>query len=159
MESSNIKFWSRCILIAILFFIIALIGASCDAQKRVARIIDRHPELAKDTFLLDYDTAYFSVPAVRKDSVVHISSFMHDTIFLKQDRLTVKTYVYNDSVYIEGECDEIHDTVFSIEKIPYKQVLYPEEKLEWWKWLLIGFVLYLIGKEIVLWRQKRGSSQ
>lgn len=155
----NLKTWSRLILVFVLFSIIAVSLISCDPHKRLANLLEKNPELIKDTSLIDYDTTVFHVPAVRKDSVVHISSFMHDTIYLKQDRLSVKTYVYNDSVYIEGECDEIIDTVFSVERIPYKQILYPEEKTEWWKWLLIGFILYLIGKEIVLWRRKKGSSQ
>lgn len=154
----NLKKWSTGILVVVFLWIVFCL-VSCDPHKRLANLLEKNPELTKDTSLIDYDTTVFYVPSVRKDSVVHINSFMHDTIYLKQDRLSVKTYVYNDSVYIEGECDEIIDTVFSVERIPYKQILYPEEKMEWWKWLLIGFVLYLIGKEFVLWKRKKDSSQ
>lgn len=128
----------------------------CSAEKHLANFLKRHPEFVNDTSLVDYDTTVFHVPAVRKDSVVHIRSFMTDTIYLKQDRLSVKTYVYNDSVYIEGECDEIRDTVFSVERIPYKQIVYPEEGFDFKQWLLIGLVLFLI---IVVWRTRKVSSQ
>jgi hypothetical protein len=146
--------WARWILIGICAFLVFCL-VSCSAQKQLARVLKRHPELVNDTSLIDYDTTIFHVPSVRKDSVVHIKSFMTDTIYLKQDRLSVKTYVYNDSVYIEGECDEITDTVFSVERIPYKQIVYPEDKFEWWKWLLIGFVVYLVLKDL-FYARKRG---
>jgi hypothetical protein len=135
--------WSRLILIFI-FALITLVICSCDANKQLARLIKKHPELVRDTTLTDYDTTVFHVPAVRKDSVVHISSFMTDTIYLKQDRLSVKTYVYNDSVYIEGECAEIIDTVFSVEQIQVPYVVNsPKQEASFWVMIAVAVLLLL----------------
>ena len=70
----------------------------------------------------------------------------------------VKTYVYNDSFYIEAECSEIIDTVFSVERIPYKYIVSVSKPLEWWKWMLIGFIVYLVYKEYRTWAQIRAKN-
>ncbi len=135
--------WPRIILVCLLGWVIFAVS-SCDAHKQLSRLIKKHPELVRDTALTDYDTTIFHLPSVRKDSVVHIRSFMTDTIYLKQDRLSVKTYVYNDSVYIEGECAEIIDTVFSVEEIRVPYVVASENQNGWLQWLLDNFIALLI---------------
>lgn len=137
---------ARGILIMVVLWLTACIMFSCSAERQLARLIKKHPELVKDTSIVDYDTTVFHLPAVYADSVVTIRSFMTDTIYLKQDRLTVKTYVYNDSVYIEGECAEIIDTVFSVEQIKVPYVVYQESQLsQWVLWIAIAAAGFLIA--------------
>jgi len=92
------------ILIALLF--------SCSPQKRLNRLIKKHPELVKiDTIVVRdtiRDTINVTTELVKIDTIFSLNK-IHDTITITKDNLTIRYYhdTVHDNVYISGECDTI----------------------------------------------------
>lgn len=118
---------------------IALALTCCKTpQQKLSKLVDKYPELTKDTSIVDYDTTIIDIPAVYTDSIIKLSSLRHDTVYITEDRLRIKTFVHKDSIYISGECIGIKDTIISIEKIPYKYVLNKIKRGLSWHWVIIS---------------------
>ena len=147
---STARFFFCCIILCFV--------CSCTPQKRLANLVKRHPELLRDTMITDIDTTFINIPAVHTDSVVHINTFKTDTIIIQKDRLRIKTYVYKDSVFIEGECMGIKDTIVSIEEIRVPYVVNQQEKFPWWKWVVLGVIAYFVFKELRSWKRTSQSN-
>lgn len=111
--------------------ILILLLCSCSAEKKLNKLIAKHPEL-RDTIyvhdtltteLIRADTTFVSVPG--------------DTVRVDNGKLHIK-YVRlpGDTVWLEGQCDP--DTVITttiVERIgPTKTV----NKIPFWIWLLVG---------------------
>ena len=120
--------------------------AGCSPQKKLQRLIKKHPELVRDTTIQDIDTFIINVPKVSNDTVINLHSVTHDTLILEKERLRIQTYYnhHTDSLYIYGECEEIIDTVTRTEQIKVPYVVNNEDKFPW-KWLILiisGSVIY-----------------
>jgi hypothetical protein len=130
--------------------------ASCTPQKRLANLIKRHPELVRDTTITDYDTTIIDIPAVHQDSVVHINTFTHDTVIIEKERLRIKTYVHKDSVFIEGECMGIKDTIVSVEEIKVPYIVNSHRSMSLWEKCMIALIILLainaLYKAYVRWK-------
>lgn len=132
------------ILIALLF--------SCSPQKRLNRLIKKHPELVKiDTIVVRdtiRDTINVTTELVKIDTIFSLNK-IHDTITITKDNLTIRYYhdtVY-DNVYISGECDTIWIEVPFEKIVEYKvpcDNVVVEENIQWWYWLLL-LLLFLIA--------------
>lgn len=108
----------RWIWILGLIVIMAVVASSCSPEKRLARIVDKHPELLRKDTLTLRDTIY-RAGSVR-DSVFIFSG---DTVYIRNDRQEIK-YFYNTTNqhhYIKGEVKG--DTVFYEKKVPYEKVV------------------------------------
>lgn len=120
---------------AILCTFAAFTLVSCDPNKRLTRLLARHPELRDTVYITD--TVEAIVEYVHGDTVFR--SVPGDTVTLWKDRLRVK-YVDmpGDTVYLSGEC--LSDTI----RVPYRvevPVVQPTrtvEKMPWWvPWALL----------------------
>lgn len=129
--------------------IVALFFSGCSVEKRLARMVKNHPELLRDTVLIDYDTTIIDIPAVHTDSVVHINTFKSDTIIIEKEHLRIQTVYRNDSVFITGDCFGIKDTIVSMEEIHTKYIVNKEKESFFWLYMIsIGIALILIYKEL-----------
>jgi hypothetical protein len=78
-----------------IFFTLLIVLASCSAQKRLNRIVDRNPELIqKDTViyydtLIIRDTIFFSIPEINLDTSLSIQTLITPTI-IKKGKLTIE---------------------------------------------------------------------
>lgn len=122
----------------ILFIICVILLVGCSPQRKLSRLIKKHPELVRDTTIEDIDTFFINVPKVTTDTIFSINSITHDTMIIQKERLRIKTY-YNhttDSLYIFGECDEIIDTIIQTEtiKVPY---IVNKEETNYLKWIIL----------------------
>ena len=96
----------------ILFVILLAFLFSCSPQKRLNRLIKKHPELVKvDTIVVRdtiRDTINVTTELVKIDTIFSLKE-IHDTITITKDNLTIRYYhdTIHDNVYISGECDTI----------------------------------------------------
>jgi hypothetical protein len=127
------------------FIILLAILFSCSPQKRLNRLLKKHPELIQTDTIWKTDTVI--VEAVKIDTTF---KFKHDTITIVEDRLTVKTFFnYHDStIYISAKCKS--DTI--IREIPVQvQTVTAKNTIDWNLILLIilGILVF-----IALFRKK-----
>ena len=124
---------------------IILILASCSPQKRLNRLVKKHPELIKVDTLSVHDTIH--TETIKADTVFKDTTFLRllrDTITVVNDRLRINTYHYRDSIFIEGEC--IGDTIIREIRVPYKYIQ-PVTKTKTPAYmiiLLLGLIIILI---------------
>jgi len=124
-------------------FILLLLLSSCTPQRRLERLLKKHPELTHVDSVIIRDTIRITVPKVRIDTVVEIEE-LWDTIYLEKDQLTVKVWRdrYN-KVYIQGQCDTVFVEKIIDRKVPVK--IYEETPL--WKkvfyWILAIIIAFL----------------
>ena len=101
-----------------LLFLICMVG--CSPQKRLDRLVEKHPYLFKSRIDTVVDTVVIITPTVKTDTI--FSSVPGDTVTITKDKLTVKyVKLAGDSVYIEGECKS--DTVVKVVKLPCEQLV------------------------------------
>ena len=138
-------------LIYILLLITLII--SCTPQRRLERLLRKHPELTSVDSITIHDTIRVIVPEVHLDTVVTLQQ-LYDTVYLEQEQLKVKVWIdrYN-KVYIQGKCDTVYIDKIVTRKIPIR--IY--EKTPLWKkiinWIFVflliitvGYTLYKVAK-------------
>ena len=124
-------------------FILLLLLSSCTPQRRLERLLKKHPELTHVDSVIIRDTIRITVPKVRIDTVVEIEE-LWDTIYLEKDQLTVKVWRdrYN-KIYIQGQCDTVFVEKIIDRKVPVK--IYEETPI--WKkvfyWILAIIIAFL----------------
>lgn len=121
---------------------ILLLISSCATQKSVERYLKKNGgTIAVDsTFVVD--TLTFITEKVYTDSV--FSTHTKDTVIIRKDNLTIKTFVYKDSIYVYGQCDT--DTVTIIQERWVGNTLTLEESKNWFEknWLILVLFSVLI---------------
>ena len=119
-----------------------LMACSCNPQKRLNRIISKHPYLAKDSTYIIHDTT-----VTKAFSFDTLYNFTHstDTVYLKQHNVTVKAYHYHDSIYIGATVKA--DTIYKTITLPTKQfnVNVGERKKWLFLWIGIAGTLFLLA--------------
>jgi hypothetical protein len=138
-------------LIYILLLITLII--SCTPQRRLERLLRKHPELTSIDSITIHDTIRVIVPEVHLDTIVTLQQ-LYDTVYLEQEQLKVKVWMdrYN-KVYIQGKCDTVYIDKIVTRKIPIR--IY--EKTPLWKkiinWIFVflliitvGYTLYKVAK-------------
>jgi hypothetical protein len=126
-----------------LIYIIALIALviSCTPQRRLERLLRKHPELTSIDSITIHDTIRVIVPEVRVDTIVTLEQ-LYDTVYLEQEQLKVKVWMDKyHKVYIQGKCDTVYIDKIVTRKVPIR--IY--EKTPMWKKILNWiFALLLI---------------
>ena len=123
-------------------FILLIFISSCSAQWHLKKAIKKDPTLVQVDTLRVTDIDTFITETVQHDTSFFMS---RDTTIIVKDRMTIKHYIHDSTVYIEGEC--LGDTIIKTEVIemPVEKVVYNES---WFpKWFLIiiaGLVVYAI---------------
>lgn len=130
--------------------LVLILLISCTPQRRLERLLRKHPELTSIDSITIHDTIRVIVPEVHLDTVVTLQQ-LYDTVYLEQEQLKVKVWMdrYN-KVYIQGKCDTVYIDKIVTRKIPIR--IY--EKTPLWKkiinwifvFLLIITVIYTIYK-------------
>ena len=145
MISINPKTFSRVILGIIALFIIICL-ASCVNQRSVARWIDKNGGLVTIDSTHYIDSIEFITQRTEVDTVFSIHRT--DTMIIRKDNLTIKTFVYKDSIYVYGEVEA--DTVIKIVDrwIPNQlSIDKPAERfrlMDWVHLIVAAFILLLL---------------
>ena len=121
---------------------ILLILSSCATQRSVERYIRKNGGTIHVDSTFVTDTLTFITNKVFTDSV--FSTHTKDTVIIRKDNLTIKTFVYKDSIYVYGECDT--DTVTIIQDRWVGNTLTLEESKNWFEknWLILIMFTVLI---------------
>jgi hypothetical protein len=121
---------------------VLLLLSSCVTQRGVERYIKKNGGIVNVDSTFVTDTLTFISQKVYTDSV--FSTHTKDTVIIRKDNLTIKTFVYKDSIYVYGECDT--DTVTIIHERWVGNQLSIEEKTNWFErnWLILVLFSVLI---------------
>ena len=141
----------------ILCFTVLLLLAHCSPQKRLHRLITKHPELIQLDTIIVQDSVF--VPGVKIDTVFHLLE-LKDTVFISKDNLQIQLVEINDTVYLDAEVKA--DTVVIIKEISVEKLAYVEP-IEWyikiWDnlsfWVIILFICVLIRKVTLFFSKER----
>jgi len=104
--------------------ILILASLSCTPQRRIERILKKHPYLLtqKDTVVVS-DTVRITIPGTQKDTFFQVQRLI-DTVTIVQDQLKVKMWMVHDTVFVDAECDTITQTVVRTIKVPQDKFVY-----------------------------------
>lgn len=120
------------------YIILIIFLCSCSPQKRIDRIVRKHPELlTKDTIKIR-DTLI--TKSVNTDTIFNIN---FDTINIEKEKLKVQLIRINDTIQVFAECKE--DTIY-FEKIIEVDKIQVNEKNNYLIWLILLIIILLIVK-------------
>jgi|688.fasta_scaffold155226_2 hypothetical protein len=122
------------------YLILLLFLSSCTPQKRLERLIRKHPELVRVDSVKIIDTIITQSVSIDTMQVMNT----YDTFIVNRDRLTVQVIRHQDSIYVYGKC--AGDTVVLERKIPVRIIEVKEStSVPWWVYVFLILVL------VVLW--------
>lgn len=134
------------------YLLILLIFLSCSPQKRMSRLLKKHPELIST---VDVDTTI-------RDTIIELDTFItkehRDSFIIKSD-----TIIETHRITIERIKDKFHiilkpdtfislDTIYYTKEVKVKGKVVTITELPKWFWYLISFFIGLIL--FVLWGKK-----
>lgn len=128
----------------LIFVILALTTLGCSGEWHMKRAI------AKDPSLLEKDTITFtdSVHVVTKE-ITHDSTFLvsKDTVTIVKDKLTIRHFYHNDSVWIYGECASDTIVEWRTVEVPVQTITIEEDWLDKVNRFALryGLVLFLLA--------------
>ena len=122
----------------ILITLSILFLASCSPQRRLHRLVTKHPELSRIDTIKIQDTVI--VPGVKTDTLFH-SSALKDTITITKEKLQIRLIEINDTIYLNAKVEP--DTVILTKEIIVDRIIYTEPQKWFSKYLKAG-LLWLI---------------
>lgn len=137
-----------------ILFLLALLCA-CSPQKRINRILNRHPELKRDTVLTYYDTV--KIPGFRTDTLVNWHS-TRDTIIINKNNIITKVFVHKDSVFIgQTGSPRIIKKHF---KVTIPRIVYEINDTKRWQffWIgaaVLGFIIIVLVVVLFIYGPKK----
>jgi hypothetical protein len=143
------------LIILCLFFILSVILlCGCSPEKRLARLVSKHPELISKDTIYKTDTTF--ITGYEHDTIIK-AGVTPDTIVIREKHMTVKYYNDGKNVYIKGKVD----TFFVTKKIPYivnsvsvkplnrkeRFVMWVADNLAWL--ILVAMFLFWLVKRLI----------
>jgi hypothetical protein len=136
------------------YLIIILLLASCTPQKRLARLVKKNPELIRVDTVTVTDTFTIITPRTQIDTFYSIKQLI-DTVRLEKENLRILTYLKNDTIYLDAECDTLVVEKIRTVKVPTKTIEVKDESFwqsRWFKFLFIVIfvallIRYLLSKQ------------
>ena len=128
------------------YLLIILLLASCTPQKRLARLVKKNPELIRVDTVTVTDTFTVIAPRTHIDTFYSIKRLV-DTVRLEKENLKVLTYLKNDTIYLDAECDTLVIEKVRTVKVPAKTIEVKKENFwdsRWFRFLFIVIFVVLI---------------
>jgi hypothetical protein len=132
----------------LLFIITVLLLYSCSPQKRLHKLVTKHPELTRIDTIKIQDSVF--VPGIKADTVFHFS-VLKDTIIITKEKLQIQLIEINDTIYLNAKVEP--DTIIITKEIPIQRILHiePEKwyitiwnKFKFWLFYILSFIVLLI---------------
>lgn len=132
------------VLSFVLFVVLCL--TSCSSAWHIQRAIAKNPDLLERDTVVVRDTVSAFSERVEIDSVFMVST---DTVIIIKDNLTIRHFIRNDSVFIQGECDSVEIYIPYEVKVPFETIHY-DKSSDIWKYLtlLLGG---MVGAGLLIW--------
>ena len=130
----------------LLMLVMVALCVGCSPQRRLARLVERHPEVLRADTITVRDTV--AVPGVMADTAVPWDvardtwAVGRDSVFLERGRLEVVVRRVHDTLFIRGKCKA--DTVFIRRKIPFTKIVVQEPRKLWVLWGVIGLLVAMV---------------
>ena len=132
-----------------LSIILVLTLLSCSPQKKLHRLLKKHPELLQTDTIKINDSIF--IPEIRIDTIFHYST-LKDTIVITKENLKIKILEHNDTVYLDASVKS--DTVVIVKEIPVEKLAYVEP-VKWyvrvWDNFSVWMIAMLVGFIFGLW--------
>ena len=136
----------------LLLIISFVLLAACSPQRRLARLVEHHPELKTADTLCITDTV--TLPGVTADTAVPVS-VISDPVIVERERLQIIIRKVRDTLYIRGKCKP--DTVIIRRQIPVERIhiIRPDNRsalIRRIPWIVVGMIavivlaIYLLSK-------------
>ena len=132
----------------LLFIAVLLLLVSCSPQKRLHRLITKHPELTRIDTIKIQDSVF--IPGTNIDTVFR-SSLLHDTVTITQEKLKIKLIEKNDTIYLNANVEP--DTIIITKEIPVQKIVHIESekwyitiwnKFKFWLFYVICFTALIL---------------
>ena len=107
--------------ILIIFSILLL--ASCSPQRRIHRLVSKHPELSRVDTIKIQDTVI--VPGPKIDTAFH-ASVLKDTLIITKEKLQIRLLKIKDTIYLDAEVEP--DTVILTKEIFVDRIVHIESE-------------------------------
>lgn len=133
------------------YLLIILLLASCTPQKRLARLVKKNPELIRIDTVTVTDTFTVITPRTQIDTFYSIKQLI-DTVRLEKENLRVLTYLKNDTVYLDAECDTLVIEKIRTVKVPTKTIEVKKDSFwdsRWFRFLFIVIFVALLVKYLL----------
>ena len=124
-----------------------LLFASCSPQRRLHRLVTKHPELSQTDTIKIQDTII--VPGINTDTVFS-SSLLHDTVTITKENLQIKLIEINDTIYLDAVVEA--DTVIIINEILVDRVVHVEPEKWWIEYWWVIVILFGIIIVVILFK-------
>ena len=120
-------------------FLILISLYSCSPEKRLSRLIRKHPELITKDTLYIHDTIRLASHSI--DTI--IQNVIGDTVRIEDSVMVIKYVNNGKTVYIKGEVKERNVVVEK--KVPYEKIVAVTKEVKPWyvKYLLWWLILTL----------------
>ena len=142
VEKSFKRYIVQVLTVALLF--------SCSPQKRLNRLVKKHPSLVELDTIKIIDTVI--TPTIQHDTTTVFKVSTHDTV-INNEKVFLKYFYDTLTREIHHEYICFGDTIIQEKIIPIEKIVYKE--INWWEKyqsliyiLLIGFVLLVIYKRL-----------
>ncbi len=132
-----------------IIFVLCIMILACSPQKKLRRLIKKHPELKNEVVTVEvvrHDTVI--VAPITADSVFSADL---DTVYIEKDNLRIRYIRVRDSIYLEGKY--LGDTIPRIDTVVVEvPIVVSREPTIWeevrgWLWLMILIVLGIVFRK------------
>ena len=125
---------------AIYLILVIIIFSSCSPQRRLDRLVTKHPELTRIDTIKIQDSVF--VPGTNLDTVFR-ASLLYDTVRITQEKLQIQLIERNDTIYLNATVEP--DTIIITKEIPIQKIIHIKPQ-KWWieYWWVWGLVLLLV---------------
>jgi hypothetical protein len=117
------------------FIILLILLSSCSSRWHLKRAIKKDPTIVQVDTIMVTDSVHVVTPFVSTDTIFKLSK---DTVTIVKDRLTMRHYYHNDSVYLYGECESDTIVKWKTFEVQTEKVVYNEPWFPRWMWIIIA---------------------
>ena len=137
-KSSNLQIFKFSNL-QILFILLVVSFTACSPQRRIERIVARHPELRMADTLLLPDTLVTA--AIAADTAIPLAR-LSDTVAVTRNRLEILLISRRDTIHVRGTCKA--DTIVRVLRVPVEKIKLVSAEGGWLgkvSWIVLGLVV------------------
>ena len=122
-----------------LLILLAFSFTACSPQRRIERIVARHPELRMADTLLVPDTMVMA--AITADTAIPLAR-LSDTVAITRNRLEILLISRRDTIHVRGTCKA--DTILRVLRVPVERIKLVSAEGGWLgkvPWIVLGLVV------------------
>ena len=135
----NLFFPLYSLMIIIILLLLASSFTACSPQRRLQRLVARHPELRMADTLLVTDTLFTAT--ITADMAIPLTH-LTDTVVITRDRLEISLVRHLDTIHVKGTCKA--DTIVRELRVPFEKIKLVKAEAGWLSklpWIILGVIV------------------